>query len=121
MDDDEIIIALVVDLLRRRGKGVYVPRRQVQLLSGWAPRPQECHLNVDTWRESYPDHEVVRGYFDFSSARRFLPHSVVKLPDRTLIDITPQQSGAGYYRFIEHIGSDELFEHVRQRYAWLQF
>jgi hypothetical protein len=66
------------------------------------------------WVKHNPECVAVRGFLFFDLARVmpfvwFNAHSVVRLPDGKLVDITPSKAST-QYPFIEHRGSAELFE-----------
>lgn len=99
-DQTPAMSLLAASLYVRRPQGTVVP-----LVAAAGPQPNDCHGNATHWCEVYPDHTPVRGwlYFDhggLTGVVMFLSHSVVRQPDGTLIDITPQVRRQADYLFI---------------------
>jgi hypothetical protein len=102
-------------LYARRSEGVIVQPASAAM-GNWAPDPNNCHLNVETWVLNNPEYGAVRGwlYFDFADALpfvRFVAHSVVRAPDGVMYDITPSNTTA-QYPFITAEMSDQEFEEI---------
>lgn len=77
----------------------------------WQPQENDCHTNVATWVHHFPETSHVRGFllFDFEGLLPyvwFTPHSVLRLEDGRLVDITPSRASQRY-PFIEHLGTNE--------------
>lgn len=105
--------SLAAELFFRMKEASFVPITEVSLL-GWYPAEQDSENNVATWIQRNPGHEQVRGFlcFNFTALLgfyRFCPHSMVRIANGTLIDITPTRARKRY-PFIEHVGTAELFE-----------
>ena len=96
----EFLLAYAVDLLRRSQGAETLPFSPGS--SGdWSPIEHQCHTNVEEWCARNPHHSLVRGwlYFSFCGVLpyvRFSAHSVVKLADGSLRDITPSKASMPY-------------------------
>jgi hypothetical protein len=108
------------------------PFRKVSIGDGtahddWKPSPQICYDNVDIWVRRSPEYKAIRGWaiFDLTDNPfcplhiQFVGHSVVEMPDGSLIDITP--SGVSKQPlFLRHDGTFEEFEELRLRHIPLR-
>lgn len=112
------LVAIAKSVIARRSEAVLVPFREVGMKGAagepdWLPQPKFCHDNVAAWVSRSPQHKRVRGYVIFDMRMligvwQVQAHTVVKLEDGALIDITP--SGVSRpYPFVRHIGTEEEF------------
>lgn len=74
----------------------------------WQPQPNMCHENVTTWCDYDPSYRPVRGWLYMSEIGTFLAHSVVRIPNGELRDITPMN--ASQYPFIIAEESEAEYE-----------
>jgi hypothetical protein len=125
---DEIARSLYIRLAQAEA----VPFRQVGIGDGsqpddWQPAPNICYDNVDIWVRRSPECKALRGWAIFDLRRnpfcepqvQFAGHSVIEMPDCTLIDITP--SGVSRQpQFLRHDGSFEEFEELRMKHIPLR-
>lgn len=87
-------------LYARVSTAVVVPYSSLAV-PGWAAVENNCHGNVTDLCVARPDIKAIRGwlYFDFDgyfSSVRFTAHSVARLPDGTLMDVTPSRASRRY-------------------------
>jgi hypothetical protein len=75
-------------------------------------KPNQCHGNVEQYVGTHPGCQPVRGWLveAFEGFTYFNAHSVVRLKDGSLADITPLNR---HCPFILHLGTDEEFERLR--------
>lgn len=96
----------------------------------WVPAPSLCYDNVDIWVKRSPECKAVRGWavFDLRVAApicslpphvKFVGHSVVEMPDGSLMDITPSDVSKRPL-FLRHDGTLEEFEALRMTYIPLE-
>jgi hypothetical protein len=115
------LILCVHDILGRLLEAPCSPIRPLAV-GAWTPEPQRCHDNVAHWVRIHPESAAIHGwlYMDMSlicaaaGVPRWLdllPHSVVRLGDRRLVDITPRHplASSDPYPFIAHPGTDEEY------------
>lgn len=109
-----------------------IPFREVRIGDGtkqddWSPAPNGCYDNIDIWVRRCPEYKVLRGWAIFDLRRnplcephiQFVGHSVVEMPDGTLMDITPSDVSRRPM-FLRHDSSLEEFEELRMKYIPLR-
>ncbi len=116
-DTSAFLLGYAHDLLQRSGQGVSLPFRP-GTLDDWSAEEHQCHANAEEWCARNPGHTIVRGwlYFSFHGVMpfvRFSAHSVVKLPDGTLRDITPSEASMPYPFLFARESQDEYDRWVR--------
>jgi hypothetical protein len=94
----------------RISDAVTVPYRPV-VLGGWAPQPNDCHNNVDTWAKANPGMTAIRGWV-IDSGCTLAAHSVVRDAAGQLFDITPFHDEGMPRNFVEHLGDGESFRRM---------
>jgi hypothetical protein len=83
-------------------------------LSGWEPKMNDCHANVDYWVQHHPETKAARGWLFWEPNEAgqclFMAHSVLDENGR-LVDITPidQNTPRDGLLFLQHVGSEEEF------------
>lgn len=77
-------------LFERRVTATIVPPARVRV-GAWQPTAKDCHLNVTVLCSANPRCRPVRGWivFDFGDLVRFNAHSMSRLEDGAVYDITP--------------------------------
>jgi hypothetical protein len=104
--------------------GVLHQRRGEASLVSRAPHPaaktSECHANVAAYIRSYPGCQPVRGWLieQFDGFAYFNAHSIVRLENGSLIDITPLDCDCP---FIIHQGTEEEFERLTRNCPRVQY
>lgn len=122
-------------LFQRLDRAEKAPFRSVRIgeqddLERWLPSPHLCYDNVDIWVRRSPEYKAIRGWavFDLRVAApifsipphiKFVGHSVVEMPDGTLIDITPSDVSRRPL-FLRHDDAYEEFEALRMKYIPLE-
>jgi hypothetical protein len=92
-----------------------------------AARAAECHENAEAFFKYFPDHPIQRGWLvaEIGGAPgffRLVAHSVNSSPDGTLVDTTSlADADRRAYRFVFHIGDEERFSMLRQKYPEIYF
>jgi hypothetical protein len=99
-------------LFQRRNTGLVVERASVAI-GDWHPTENRCHENVSLWCLQKPTCQPVRGWLFFSFEGQmpyvqFMAHSVVRLEDGSLRDITPAQTFQ-LYPFIPAEGCEDEY------------
>lgn len=90
----------------------------VTFADGSSPSVAQCHANVDRWVKENQTHIAIRGWL-FLSSNGFncciAAHSIVKMHDGTLIDITPADPAVTGTRppFQAHEGTEDEFTRFR--------
>lgn len=106
----------------RRDQSRLVDFVDVAFRDGTKPVISRCHANVDRWVHENPTHESVRGWLFIGGDEHrglFGSHSVVRLPDRPLVDITPVVAGQPRMPFLPHLGTLESYEpFLEPRFAY---
>ena len=107
------LLDYALELLQRVSSGVLIPS-QPGVLPGWRASENECHNNADEWCARSLGDTRVRGwlYFSFENCRsyvRFAAHSVVRIADGTLRDITPTKASMPY-PFIRALESPPAYD-----------
>jgi hypothetical protein len=110
-------IALAKSLNERRGEAFLVSRVPTP-----SAKPGGCHANVQEYVRTHPGTQPVRGWLveEFEGFTYFSAHSVVRLQDGSLIDITITPLDRDY-PFIPHTGTEEEFERLRDGRPRVQY
>jgi hypothetical protein len=108
-------VILAMSLNERKGEAFLVSRAPHR-----AAKASECHANVAAYISSHPDCQPVRGWLieEFSGFAYFNAHSVVRLENGSLIDITPVNCACP---FIIHRGTEEEFERLTRNCPRVQY
>ena len=98
-------------LYQRRHLAAFVPF-VASATPQFQPADNDCHRNVDIWCKLHPDQTPVRGWLLFEVFQhfgffRFTAHSVVRLPDGTLFDLTPSRASQRYPFLGDHLTEEE--------------
>lgn len=94
----------------RRDQAVPIDRLAVRFGDGSRPQPACCHDNVDRWVREHPECVAQRGWLVSATSGDAIlvdAHSVVRLADGRLVDITLR--GADQFApFIAHVGDADF-------------
>lgn len=104
------------ELRQRRREAVRLLPKQACFDDGLAPQAAKCHENVDRWTREHPEDACVHGWIietDQEGSTLFVAHSVVRLGDGTLADITLDR----FHLFLPHTGSEQDFDYLRVNHA----
>lgn len=104
---DTDLAAYAMKLYTRRNEGMFLKFADVSI-GKWKPLPKLCHENVATWCDNDPSYQPVRGWLYMCDIGTFLAHSVVRIPNGELRDITPMN--ASQYPFIIAEESEAEYE-----------
>jgi hypothetical protein len=113
INDLDPAVRLAVSVIRRclAGEAINVPSR---IMPRYANAFHRCHENVRDWVSRAPEYAQVYGFLvadrrPFSDGTLVIAHSVVRAPDGSLHDITPNELEISY-SFVPHAGTPQEFE-----------
>jgi hypothetical protein len=111
---DADLTAYAIKLYARRSEGMLLKSASAKF-QGWQPQLNMCHNNVATWCDYDPSYRPVRGWLYIELAGIFLAHSVVRIPNGELRDITPSNASQKYPFIIAEESETEYEELIMRR------